>query len=175
MGNHNSSDRDHIIEFDNHLSNKFMNKVFKEWCIMQKYKSSYKYLDLDYRIATSKPISALDYDWLNNDALYKINVDIYDINSKKFVKDCICDIKSDNDLEAKEKAIESITGMYLGGNSPFRNADIKAIRSLYRKVGINDISNSPYISILKNGDNIYGFYLIDVIDRIAINFNKYLD
>ena len=174
MGNHNS-DRDHIIEFDSHLSNKFMNKVFEEWCIMQKYKSSYKYKDLDYRVASSQLISALDYDWLNNDAFYKINVDIYDINSKKFTKDYICDIKSSNDLEAKDKAIESITGIYLSGNSSFRNADIKAIRSLYREVGINDISNSPYISILKNGDTIYGFYLTDVLDRIAINFNKYLD
>ena len=175
MGNHNIADKYRNITPDKYLSNKFINKLFKEWCIMRDYKSSYKYQDLDYRVATSKPISALDWDWVNNDALYKINVDIYDINSKKFAKDYICDIKSSNDLEAKEKAIYSITGMYLGGNSQFRNADIKAIRSLYRKVGINDISNSPYISILKNGDKIYGFYLIDVIDRIAINFNKYLD
>lgn len=174
MGNH-SSDKDHMIEFNSHLSNKFINKLFKEWCIMRKYKSSYKYKDLDYRVASSQLISALDYDWLNNAAFYKINVDIYNTNTKKFTKDCICDIKSNNDLEAKDKAIESITGMYLGGNSPFRNADIKSIRSLYREVGINDISNSPYISILKNGDKIYGFYLVDVIDRIAINFNKYLD
>lgn len=167
---------DHIVNIDSfdHLSNKFANELFKEWLIMRKYRSRYKYPDLDYRIASNKSISSLDWDSMNNRTLYKIKVDIYDINEKKLTKDHICDIDSIYDFEAKDLAIETISKGYLGGQNLYRNADTQFIKALYREVGIDDITDSPYISILKKEDKVYGFYLIDMVDRIAINFNKYL-
>lgn len=167
--------RDSIINHDKNSSNEFIDKMFEEWCILRKYTSRYRHLDLDYRIARSEPIDRLSYDYINNDTFYKIEVDIYYTATEKLDKYCVCNIDSECDLEAKETAINFIINSYLDSNQPYRNADIGSVKLLYNKVGIKCINDSPYISILTNGYTIYGFYLTDVLDRIAINFNNYLD
>ena len=167
MGNNN------IDEFA-YLSNKFMNDLFEDWLNMKEYRSSYKYLGLDYRIASNIRIDSLDWDSMNNRTLYKVMVDIYDINEKKFTKGWVFDIDSFYDFEAKDLAIETINKEYLDGQNSFSNADLRSIKALYKEVDITDITDSPYLSILRKADKVYGFYLIDLIDLIAINFNKKL-